>query len=246
MEKLSKQQIQKINRLKRKKFRKEQHLFIAEGNKVVSEIVTSYISIDQIIVTKQWVQKYNNYQFNGIIPLVCTSEEFNKISSQVNPDGIMAICHTPEPGQFDITTKEWVIAVDQMNDPGNLGTIIRIADWFGISTILCNQSTVDSYNPKVVQSTMGSIARVHFHYCDLLDTLQEYKGQIYTADLDGKSIYEIGNPNPGIILIGNESHGVGAAFNQLNSVKVTIPKVGNAESLNASVACGIIVSHLIR
>lgn len=246
MKKLSKQQVQYINRLKQKKFRKEYQQFIAEGNKVVSELLSSDLSIKKILVTKHWLQKYNNYQFNAIDVLICTNEEFKKISRQVQPEGIMAICQIPESKSVDLETNEWIIALDQINDPGNLGTIIRIADWWGISTLLCDTKTVDAYNPKVVQSTMGSIGRLSIIYCDLASTLNSYSGILYSADLEGASIYELEHVKPGIILIGNESHGIDQDMLTEQTKRITIPRLGEAESLNAAVACGIIVSHLVK
>jgi TrmH family RNA methyltransferase len=168
-----------------------------------------------------------------------------RISFLKTPNKVVAIFKEIKPSKDIILKNKITIMLDELQDPGNLGTIIRIADWFGIENIICSENCVDCYNPKVVQSTMGSLARVTILYTDLNSFIKNNDEiKIYGAALSGTSIFEIGKIKEGIILIGNESKGIHETLFNSVSKKITIPRFGNAESLNAAVALGIILSHV--
>lgn len=244
MERLSKQKIKQIKRYQIKKYRKQDGLFLAEGKKNVFELISSKVKPKVIIFTDEWLEK-NEFPKTSIASFVSSSKDFQQISQQKTPDGILAVCEIPK---HDLSLKnQWSIALNNVQDPGNLGTIIRIADWFGVQHIICSNETVDAYSFKVVQSTMGSIAKVHIHYTDLVTLFQNTSLPIYGAMLNGTSIYELKKPiDQGILLIGNESHGIQNHLTPLIHQAITIPRFGHAESLNAGVATGILMSHLIK
>ena len=172
--------------------------------------------------------------------------KLKKISVQSNPNQVLAVCNyfKEKKSSFDFK-KNFSLYLDDIRDPGNLGTIIRIADWFNIENIICSNNCVDCYNPKVVQATMGSLTRVNIFYLDLVSFIQKNKNKkIYAATLSGSSVLDHPKIKEGIILIGNESKGIHEDLLVLATNKITIPRFGHAESLNAAVATGIILSHL--
>lgn len=241
MEELSNQLIKQIKRYKIKKYRQQEAIFLVEGYKAIEELLSTSIKIKSIIISKHWEAK--RLDFPSSLTVYQTSiDKFRQFSSQKNPEGILALCEQPEH-ELLIDDEEWVIALDKIQDPGNLGTIIRIADWFGIQTILCSVDTVDCYNAKVIQSTMGSIGRVKVIYTHLSEYLKTIHKPLYLATLSGTSYRNIKASN-GILVIGNESHGISKEILSLQSEQITILKKGQAESLNAAVATGILVSHL--
>ncbi len=252
--------------LRQQKFRKESGQFIAEGHKLVMELVNSPFRIAGIYATLGWISTNARLISPLEIPLVEISvSEMERISSLSTPSPVLALVYMNPSvdgkgqgrgfkGQGG-GPDSLCLALDDIRDPGNLGTIIRIADWFGISVIWCSEDCVELYNPKVVQATMGSIARVQVNYCNLQETLTAFvnddKGKVYAACLDGESIYDFEPVTRGIILIGNESRGISAELESLVSQKIFIPSYGNstagkAESLNASVATAIIVAEFRR
>ncbi|MBS1656417.1 MAG: RNA methyltransferase, partial [Bacteroidetes bacterium] len=173
-------------------------------------------------------------------------EDLERISQLQTPNQVLAVI-SQFPAVKTIFAKGAItLALDTIQDPGNMGTIIRIADWFGVKQIVCSKDSVDIYNPKVVQATMGSIARVKILYTDILDWIREQNGvRLYATALEGRNIMGMEKINEGIIVIGNESRGIQPGILDLANVKVTIPRTGMAESLNAAVATGIILSHLV-
>jgi TrmH family RNA methyltransferase len=241
---LSKTQIKLIRSLQLKKYREEEGLFIAEGKKIVEELLESSIEIERI---------YSVEEFTTEVPLVkVTEDELNKISSLSTPQGILAVCMIPEESkaQPDLK-KELVLALDDIRDPGNLGTIIRIADWFGIKHMYCSEECVDAYNPKVVQASMGSIARVQIHYVTLPEMLKNRVGDqinIYGALLNGKNIYKENISPTGILIIGNESNGISKEVQKHISLPISIPSYNTQgpESLNAAIATAILCAELKR
>jgi RNA methyltransferase, TrmH family len=243
---LSKPKTKYIQTLGQKKFRDEEGLFIAEGPKIVKDLLEEKdVKIKAIYALKEWVD--DNKKLVGTAEVVeITATELEKISQLKTPNKVVAVVQ-----QFDTTTKiitsnKITLALDGIQDPGNMGTIIRIADWFGVEQIVCSNDSADIYNSKVVQSTMGSIARVKIFYTDLEQWLREQKGiSIYATTLEGKTIGSIGKIKEGIIVFGNESKGISLAIMNIATDKITIPKKGKAESLNAGVAAGIILSHLV-
>ncbi|UEG49329.1 RNA methyltransferase [Ferruginibacter lapsinanis] len=245
---LSKTYTKYIQSLHHKKSRDIEGVFIGEGTKVVLELLQSEkFECKTLFCTYNWeVQYKSTVKKNYKEPIqVITDIELEKISALSTPNEVLAI--------FSKSTTEKVAAkgkinlmLDTIQDPGNLGTIIRIADWFGIENIICSKNTTEMYNPKVVQSTMGSLSRVNIIYTDLVDWIDKNDDiKVYAAALDGKKVNEIKDLKEGIILIGNESKGISAELMNIAFEKITIPKIGEAESLNAAVATGIILSHII-
>jgi RNA methyltransferase, TrmH family len=240
---LSKSQIKYIQSLGHKKFRDETGLFIAEGPKTVLELVSA---IPQNIVTVFAVEKWinENIKLNESLNIVKIDEaELKRISQLPAPNLVLAIVKKLDIVEID-TAGHLTIVLDTIQDPGNLGTIIRIADWFGVKQIVASRESADLYNSKVVQSTMGSIARVSVLYTDLKEWIGKQKVRILASALDGRKINEIGRITEGILIIGNESKGIDTALMEMATEKITIPKTGKAESLNAAVATGIILSGI--
>ncbi len=238
---LSKKEIKDIQSLGYKKFRDEARLFVAEGPKIVSELVQlAPQSIKKIYALEAWAA-----QHGGLTNLQTVSEaELQKLSGLQTPNEVLALVQQfswPEPKNLD----GFCLYLDTIQDPGNLGTIIRIADWFGVSQIVCSSGCADVYNAKVVQSTMASIARVPVWYDEAGTWLQQQKVPVYAATLNGRSLYSFEKVTKGILIIGNESKGINPQIMAMATQGITIPKKGGAESLNAAVATGIILSHLI-
>ncbi len=253
---LSKNQIKYINSLKLKKFRDEHNCFIAEGNKIVLELMNSNIVVKQIYATSDFFRKENIV--NTIERFEIKENELDRISALNSPNEVLAVCEIPiyELNLKELETK-LTLVLDDIKDPGNLGTIIRIADWFGISSIICSTETVDAFNPKVVQATMGSISRIKLHYTNLTEFLKtqtlSIKMPIYGALLDGLSIYSEKLSPEGLIVIGNESKGISVGVQKFVTNNIRIPSfshfkniIGEAESLNAAVATSIICSEFRR
>lgn len=242
---LSKSKVKYIQSLGQKKVRDAEGLFIAEGPKIVAELLASgKAGIQQVYAVKEWLDTHA-HQLEAIEATAISPDELGKISQLHTPNQVVAVVKKMEVPL--ITTKNTVsLVLDTIQDPGNLGTIIRIADWFGIGQVICSPDCADSYNPKVVQSTMGSLARVKVMYTDLTAWLPLQKDiRVYAAALEGQDIASLKKLKEGIIIIGNESKGISPGVMEWVNVKITIPKRGEAESLNAAVAAGIIVSHLV-
>jgi len=243
---LSKTYTKYIQSLHHKKFRDTEDVFIAEGSKVVMELLRSAtISCEMILGLAEWmhpnepaIRKY----YAGPMQVI-EQYELEKISTLTTPNQVLAVFKKCK--KATVIKGKICLMLDTIQDPGNLGTIIRIADWFGIQSILCSENCADMYNPKVVQSTMGSLGRVEMIYTNLAEWMKKNnKIKTYAAALYGKNITELKGLTEGIIIIGNESKGISAEIMQLCTEKITIPKTGEAESLNAAVAAGIILSHL--
>lgn len=244
---LSKTHSKYIQSLHHKKTRDAEAVFIAEGNKVVTELIQAdQFLCREIWATATWADK-NHITLSPDYAeklQVVTDIELEKISALQTPNEVFAIFEQ-QPGYGFQPEGQLTLMLDTIQDPGNLGTIIRIADWFGIKNLVCSTNTADCYNPKVVQSTMGSIARVNILYTNLLEWLQQHE-QIatYAAALHGAALSGFTPIQEGVIIIGNESKGLSAELLTIAKQRITIPKFGKAESLNAAVATGIILSHL--
>jgi TrmH family RNA methyltransferase len=237
---LSKKVIKDIQSLGLKKYREESGLFLAEGPKVVEELLQLIpAQIDSIYALPSWQGPANNKIFVEV-----SEVELEKLSQLKTPNQVIAVVKQFKSEAPDLST--FTLYLDTIQDPGNFGTIIRIADWFGVKQIVCSAGCADLYNPKVVQSTMGSIARVAVYYDEEGAWLRQQKRSIYAASLDGKPLNSFGKTDNGILVIGNESKGIRDEYLQLASERITIPKRGGAESLNAAVATGIILSHLLH
>ena len=245
---LSKTHTKYIQSLQHKKLRDETGLFIAEGPKVVMDLLNSRKFVcKEIFALNNWLQEHSK-QFSLLRDTVITGVEdfeLQKISSLSTAHAVVAVFEKRKPVYKIETALKITLLLDTIQDPGNLGTIIRIADWFGIENIVCSVGCADMYNAKVVQSTMGSLGRVNVIYTDLTGWLDENKKiKIYSASLEGKDMKAIGKLKEGILIIGNEANGVSEEVMKLVNEKINIPRIGEAESLNAAVATGIILSHI--
>ena len=238
-----------IQTLNHKKFRDEEGVFVAEGPKVVDEFISSRkLECQYLCAEKEWLLE--NASLINYIPsdrvLEIDSNRLQGISHLKTANRVLAVFKKKNEELHPQLTDRITLLLDDIQDPGNLGTIIRIADWFGIEQIFCSANSVDCYNPKVVQSTMGSLLRVNIIYTDLLELIQNNSEiSTYAAALNGHSIFEMEKLKEGFILIGNESKGIQEMLLSSSTHKITIPKKGHAESLNAAVATGIIISQLV-
>jgi len=248
---LSKISIKYINSLRVKKFRTEAGYFVAEGERLVNEILDSSLQIKSLYFTTDWVKKEAGEAENVLV----SADEMKKISGLTTPSNVLAIIAIPD---YQLSTQEisksLVIALDGIQDPGNLGTIIRLADWFGIDTVLCSNDTVDAYSPKVIQSCMGAISRIKIIYCNLSETLNDLKKlnkvPIYGTFMEGKSIYTEKLSSNGVIVMGNEGNGISADIEKIITHKIHIPSFANnretVESLNVAMATAIVCSEFRR
>jgi RNA methyltransferase, TrmH family len=238
-----------IQSLHHKKFRDELGMFIAEGTKVVMELITGnkYICTT-IFALPTWFAEHEKAlkNFAEIECIEVKDFELEKISTQVNPSSVLAVFEKPTfTPKIEIKNK-LTLVLDGIQDPGNMGTLIRIADWFGIAQIICSTTCADMYSPKVVQSAMGSLSRVTILYTNLVTWLSQNEGvRIYGATLNGEYLSNLKIINEGILVIGNEGKGITPEVMEFIHKKITIQKIGGAESLNAAVATGIILSHII-
>lgn len=240
---LTKNEIKYIQSLYQKKHRDKEDFFVVEGPKIAAEVLKSNYTIEKIYATPEWINT-NDINRHNIVTV--TDEELKKISSLTTPNKVVMLIKKPELPVIS-TYNAIVLVLDGIQDPGNFGSIIRLADWFGIEQVLCSTDCADIYNPKVLQSTMGSFLRVNVAYKnDLAYTLQQSKLPVYGTLLSGTSIYAIPKVSDGFIIIGNEGKGIRENLLPLIEMPITIPKLGGAESLNAAVATGIILSHLIK
>jgi TrmH family RNA methyltransferase len=235
-----------IQSLHHKKFRDENEVFIAEGPKVVLELLESRVfACRQLFAIKDWLQSQEKtlQKYAGMEVFEVKDFELEKISLLTTPNNTMAVFGKREQELPKNIQQKITLVLDGIQDPGNLGTIIRTADWFGIENIVCSPACADMYNPKVVQSTMGSLARVNIFYTDINNWLQQNNAvKKYAAALHGKSIKQLNGIKEAIIIIGNEGKGISEAVMNTVDEKITIPKIGEAESLNAAVAAGIILA----
>jgi len=241
---LSKSKVKYIQTLGQKKFRDQEGLFIAEGPKIITDLLEcAPAKIKAIYAVPEWINE--NKQLNTSIEITeIAATDLEKISQLKTPNQVLAVLEYFQLPTTIQTENKITLVLDGIQDPGNLGTIIRIADWFGVEQIVCSNESADVYNPKVVQSTMGSIARVKVFYTDLVEFLHNQQTTIYATALEGQDINSIEKLKEGIIVFGNESKGISKEIMNLATNKITIPKKGKAESLNAGVAAGVVLSHL--
>jgi RNA methyltransferase, TrmH family len=244
---LSKSQINLLKSLQHKKFRREHDLFIVEGHKSIAEFINSAYRIEAIYHTSAFDSKVLKLsQKINFCEISITDME--KVSSLKTPQEVLALIKIPEwPDLNQEQLKgKFSLILDGIQDPGNMGTIIRIADWFGIDHIICSEDTVDVYNPKVVQACMGSLARVKVNYTSLAEFLSKIKLPIFGALLDGEDIYNADFGREGLIVMGNEGNGLRPEIQKLVSKSITIPRIGKAESLNVAIATALFCSEITR
>jgi TrmH family RNA methyltransferase len=254
---LSKSQLSLIKSLHFKKFRNQHRLFIVEGHKSITEFLDAKYSLAQLFYIPENISKVAKFP-HKMKHYEISSLDFNKISTLKNPTGTLALFEIPNDSFIDKIElkRKYSLVLDHVQDPGNLGTIIRTADWFGIENIICSSDTADCYNPKVVQATMGSLARVAIHYTDLVEWLPRQGIKVYGASLDGTPLYrcDFGQNNrdnttkcqEGLIILGNEGQGIREQLLPLIDQSITIPRFGSAESLNVAIAAALICSEIRR
>jgi TrmH family RNA methyltransferase len=244
---LSKSQISLFKSLQHKKFRKVHGLFVVEGYKSVTEFITSGYPVDTIYHTAAIAPKLLKLSAKMNFQEI-SLQDMAKVSSLTTPQDIIALVKIPEWPVLNASAlkQKYALVLDGVQDPGNMGTIIRTADWFGITHIICSDDSVDVYNPKVVQATMGSLARVNVYYTHLADILPQLNMPVYGALLNGQNIYKTNFAPEGLILMGNEGNGIRPELQPLISTAVTIPRAGGAESLNVAIATAIFCSEVCR
>lgn len=239
---LSKSQIKLISSLQQKKYRIKSGLFVAEGIKVVKELLQSTFELNSLFVVEGSENEFDGHSYQ-----VISDTDLKKVSSLKTPNDVMALFKIPE--SKEIKSEGLVLALDELNDPGNLGTIIRLCDWFGISQLVCSKNTVDCFNAKVVQSSMGSLPRVQINYCDLIPYLESTSLNKYIADMDGVDVYKAELPTNGVLIMGNEANGISQSILDMQYNKVSIPRFGElqaTESLNVATATAILLSEFKR
>lgn len=241
---LSKNQIKLITSLSQKKYRNQHQLFVAEGIKVVGELIEAGFELEKLYCTE-------NYGFINSIDKekveIISENELKKISSLKSPNQVLGLFKIPQAKK--INEKGLIVALDDINDPGNLGTIIRLCDWFGVKQIVCSTNTVDCFNVKVVQATMGSLARVNVFYTDLEEFLNRTTLPIYGAVMNGKNVYSASKEENAILVMGNEANGISETIEKLITHTITIPKYNKdavIDSLNVATATAILLNEFRR
>ena len=239
---LSKNNIKLITSLQQKKYRQKHQLFVAEGVKVVNELLASSLEVEHIFSVDASFEASKNCEITLI-----SENELKKVSTLKSPNKVLGLFKIPK--EKEINQDKFMVALDGVNDPGNLGTIIRLCDWFGVTELVCSKNTVDCYNQKVVQSTMGSLTRVNISYVDLQDFLSNSKLPVFTADMDGENVYTSSLPEKAVLVMGNEANGISPEIAQTVKHALTIPRFGDlqqTESLNVAAATAILLSEFKR
>lgn len=243
---LTKNEIKFLRSLQQKKFREEHQLFIVEGVKMVEELFTQ---------TKfKPSHLYYTQDYDGLLPkninsTLISNTDLQRISNLKSPNKILATVHLSAAIRPEYSSLDFVLILDNINDPGNLGTILRTADWFGVETIIVSENTVELFNPKVIQSSMGAVFRINYLQCDLLkelDLLKESGFNLCGATLAGKSIYQFEFPKKSALIMGSESHGISENVIRLIDEEILIPRFGKSESLNVGIATGIFLAEWRR
>jgi TrmH family RNA methyltransferase len=244
---LSKSQINLLKSLQQKKFRREHGLFIVEGHKSIAEFINSAYPVEAVYYTPSFDSKVLKLS-QKINFCEISVTDLEKVSSLKTPQDALALIKIPQWPvlQHEQLKGKFSLVLDGIQDPGNMGTIIRIADWFGIDHIICSEDTVDAYNPKVVQACMGSLARVKVHYTSLTGFLPAIKIPLFGALLDGENIYNTDFGKEGLIVMGNEGNGLRFEVQNLVNRAITIPRIGKAESLNVAIATALFCSEITR
>lgn len=243
---LSKNQTKRITLLKQKKYRLKEGLFVVEGIKGVGEFLNSDFELNVLITSnEQFYEKQTSKSGDKVV--VVTQNELQKVSTLVTAPEVLAVFKIPK--KQALIRKGLTLVLDDLQDPGNLGTIIRLCDWFGVHQVVCSTQTVDCYNPKVVQATMGSLARVSIIYVDLSNYLSQEHRPVLGTFLEGESVYEIVKIKEAVLIMGNEANGITETLVPFINHKITIPQLGNStttESLNVATATAICLSEFLR
>lgn len=239
---ISKNQLKIITSLSQKKYRQKHNLFVAEGIKVVNELLQSSIEIDTLFAVEDFEAEVS---LNKIVRI--SEIDLQKISNLKSPNKVLGLFKIPK--EKSLQSKGLIIALDAVNDPGNLGTIIRLCDWFGVAQLVCSKDTVDCYNQKVVQASMGSLSRITIKYLDIETYLKQTELPTFIADMDGKNVYKTVLPKEAILIMGNEANGVSDVIKKLIKNKISIPRFGEiqeTESLNVATATAVLLSEFKR
>lgn len=239
---LSKSNIKYVQSLRIKKFRQKYHEFIVEGDKSVQEVLHSDWDIKKLYHTTLFMPK-GNFKESELI----SASEMERLSQHKSPQNALAIVGTPN---HKLDTKQLkgkiTLALDGIQDPGNLGTMVRLCDWYGIENLICSLETVDLYNHKTVAATMGSFLRVKVHYASLPEVITSSGIEAYAATMEGENVHQLKSPEEGILIIGSEGQGISDEIDELVKNKISIPRFGQAESLNAGIAAAILLDNLVR
>jgi RNA methyltransferase, TrmH family len=239
---VSKNQIKLITSLHLKKYRVHHQLFIAEGVKVIQELLQSNFEMEHLFVSENSFLDINDSK-----KTVVNEQEMKKLTALSSPSPCLAVFKIPN--DIELGDQGLIVALDDIRDPGNLGTIIRLCDWFGVKQIVCSNETVDLYNPKVIQATMGSLTRVNVRYTDLKTFISESKLKVFGTFMDGENVYHQKLPQDGILVFGNEANGISSEIEQLVKNRIAIPRFGEiqkTESLNVAAATAIFLSEFRR
>lgn len=244
---ISKSKLKYIKSLQIKKIRKQEGLFLVEGAKSVVELLTSDYLPDSLFLTREFIDCYQSIlQEKGVPYTLCTENELNEAGSFVNNNAALAIVSMKENSLLLPSGDEYMLLLDDIKDPGNLGTMLRTADWYGIEKVICSENTAEFYNPKVISATMGSFTRAKIYYCDLAEYLGAYKTHVYGARLEGENVHQVAFRKGGMLLIGNESSGIHPRLLPFIDEHLRIPGFGKAESLNAAIATAILCDNVRR
>ncbi len=242
---LSKAQIKLIQSLKDKKHRQEHRLFIAEGTKIVSEVLASKIQVKSLFATAQWLDNNHSFVNKNTRVETVSENELKKISQLQTPQQVLAVCQIPD-AEKNFIPQGLSLVLDTIQDPGNMGTIIRVADWYGIKQIVLSSGCADVYSSKVIQASMGSFLRVAIIETELSSFIKAQPLPVYGALMKGESLYNVSLPPDCLLVIGNEGAGISSPVRSLIDKPITIPRRGEAESLNAGIAAAIICDAWAR
>ena len=237
---LSKSQIKLITSLKQKKYRQQHGFFVVEGVKTITELLQSNLELQKLYATA-------SFNIDAKDEVIISDSDLKRISFLTTPNKALAIFKIPEPKPID--NSGLIVALDSIRDPGNLGTIIRLCDWFGVKELICSKETVDCFNPKVIQATMGSITRVNVSYMNLVPFLGGIETPVFGAFMEGENVYHKTLPKTGVLVMGNEANGVSKEVEAVITEKISIPRFGDlqaAESLNVATATAILLSEFSR
>ncbi|CAH9052007.1 23S rRNA (guanosine-2'-O-)-methyltransferase RlmB [Pseudoalteromonas holothuriae] len=240
---ISKNQLKLLRALAQKKYRKQHGLYLVQGQKNVQELLTANVAIEQLFASAQFIAEHQA-QLQSIQYIETDNESLTKASTLTSNSAAIAIVKFPEPQA--INESGMILALDGVSDPGNLGTIIRVADWYGFKQIVLSDDCADHLNPKVISATMGSFVRINVVRTNLAVFLSRYDGAIYGAFLDGQSVHTTAFAKRGVLVMGSESHGIREQASQYINTPITIPAFGGAESLNVAMATGIILDNIKR
>ena len=237
---LSKSQIKLITSLKQKKYRQQHGFFVVEGVKTITELLQSNLELQKLYATA-------SFNIDAKDEVIISDSDLKRISFLTTPNKALAIFKIPESKPID--NSGLIVALDSIRDPGNLGTIIRLCDWFGVKELICSKETVDCFNPKVIQATMGSITRVNVSYMNLVPFLGGIETPVFGAFMEGENVYHKTLPKTGVLVMGNEANGVSKEVEAVITEKISIPRFGDlqaAESLNVATATAILLSEFSR